>query len=193
MKPMLRKWRGITAGRERAAPHIKTYGRVVKHDADRSFPSKSNDTRSAGKDTNTEVKHADNGSKETKDDIEAGDNDTPDSVQYSFDWYLLTSANLSKPAWGAPESNGLRIRSYEAGILLSPTLYGPRTVLVPVWKSNTPTADQIAWASEKGYKKIVGVRMAWDLPFQKYEEGDVPWVRNRGYEGRDWLGGTWPP
>jgi tyrosyl-DNA phosphodiesterase-1 len=32
-------------------------------------------------------------------------------------WYLLTSANLSKAAWGDFQKTGLFIRSYELGVL----------------------------------------------------------------------------
>jgi tyrosyl-DNA phosphodiesterase 1 len=145
MRPLLRQWHSIKAGRERAAPHIKTYGRLTK------------------------------------------DN--------TLDWFLMTSANLSKAAWGGQEGKtpniGLRIRSYEAGVLLDPALYGDGTVLVPTFRSDLPSDEQVRWAKEKGYKTIVAVRMAWDIPFKKYDAGDVPWVKNRSYEGTDWLGMAW--
>jgi tyrosyl-DNA phosphodiesterase-1 len=146
MKPALRQWRSLTAGRERAAPHIKTYGRVTK----------------------TGI----------------------------LDWFLLSSANLSKPAWGAtegkPPNDGMRIRSYEAGVLIEPGLWGEGTVLVPTYKSDWPSEEQVSWAKEKGYKIIVAVRMAWDLPLVGYSQGDVPWVRTREYDGTDCLGMSWP-
>lgn len=145
MLPLLRQWHSLKAGRERAAPHIKTYGRVTR--------------------------------------------------DQTFDWFLMTSANLSKSAWGSregkPPNTGLRIRSYEAGVLLDPTLWGDRTVLVPVYKSDTPSEEQIRWAKDNGYKTIVAVRMAWDIPFKKYDDKDVPWVKNRTYDGKDWLGSSW--
>ena len=145
MRPLLRQWHSVQSGRARAAPHIKTYGRVTPH--------------------------------------------------RTFDWFLLTSANLSKAAWGTQEgkspNTGLRIRSYEAGVLLDPALYGKGTVFVPTYKSDFPSEEQVSWAREKGYKTIVGIRMAWDLPFKKYDEGDVPWIKNRSYEGMDWLGMSW--
>jgi tyrosyl-DNA phosphodiesterase 1 len=145
MLPLLRQWYGLNAGRDRAAPHIKTYGRL-----------------------------------------------TDDKT---FDWFLMTSANLSKAAWGSqegkPPSTGMRIRNYEAGVLFEPGLWGDETVIVPTFRSDVPSEDQVCWAKERGYKVIVGIRVAWDLPFKKYEEGDVPWVKNRSYEGTDWLGTTW--
>ncbi|KAK9749734.1 hypothetical protein RND81_02G146600 [Saponaria officinalis] len=41
-------------------------------------------------------------------------------------WFLLTSANLSKDAWGALQKNSsqLMIRSYELGVLFLPTVVG---------------------------------------------------------------------
>ncbi|RWS11054.1 tyrosyl-DNA phosphodiesterase 1-like protein, partial [Dinothrombium tinctorium] len=41
-------------------------------------------------------------------------------------WFMLTSANLSKAAWGALEKNGtqLAIRSYELGVLFIPKMFG---------------------------------------------------------------------
>jgi tyrosyl-DNA phosphodiesterase-1 len=146
MKPLLRQWQSLNAGRERAAPHIKTYSRVTK--------------------------------------------------DKTLDWFLVTSANLSKPAWGAkegkPPNEGLRIKSYEAGVLIEPGLWGDKTVLVPSYKSDLPSEEQVKWAKEKGYKTVVAVRMAWDLPVVKYGNEDVPWIRTRAYEGTDWLGVHWP-
>uniref|UniRef100_G3QEJ3 Tyrosyl-DNA phosphodiesterase 1 n=1 Tax=Gorilla gorilla gorilla TaxID=9595 RepID=G3QEJ3_GORGO len=42
-------------------------------------------------------------------------------------WFLVTSANLSKAAWGALEKNGtqLMIRSYELGVLFLPSAFAP--------------------------------------------------------------------
>ena len=185
------------AGRERAAPHIKTYGRVVKYDVEEKVTAERIRRQSPGTNIDT--------SGTTINPLLTNPNENPtthnlqnatsptDPFIYSLDWYLLTSSNLSKPAWGTPSSSHgqqTRIQSYEAGVLLTPSLYGPNTVLMPLWKSNLPSQEQVRWAEGRGYERIVGVRMAWDLPLEKYGEGDVPWVRNRRYEGRDWLGGT---
>ncbi|XP_056666515.1 tyrosyl-DNA phosphodiesterase 1 isoform X2 [Monodelphis domestica] len=47
-------------------------------------------------------------------------------------WFLVTSANLSKAAWGALEKNGtqLMIRSYELGVLFLPSTFGMDTFKV---------------------------------------------------------------
>ncbi|KAF9428312.1 hypothetical protein BGZ94_002819 [Podila epigama] len=38
-------------------------------------------------------------------------------------WFLLTSANLSKPAWGVLKDGTLSIQSYELGVLIFPSLF----------------------------------------------------------------------
>jgi tyrosyl-DNA phosphodiesterase 1 len=107
----------------------------------------------------------------------------------------MTSANLSKPAWGAQEGKGsaigVRMRSYEAGVFFEPGMWGEKAVMVPTFRSDEPSEEQIQWAKDRGYKVIIGIRMAWDLPFKKYDREDMPWVKNRSYEGTDWLGMTW--
>ncbi|KAG5206974.1 hypothetical protein JEQ12_018547 [Ovis aries] len=49
---------------------------------------------------------------------------SPDFSQIA--WFLVTSANLSKAAWGALEKGGtqLMIRSYELGVLFLPSAFG---------------------------------------------------------------------
>jgi len=145
MLPLLRQWRSTNAGRERAAPHIKTYARL-SHDGSH------------------------------------------------FSWFMLSSANLSKPAWGTLDSNGgWSGKSYEAGVMFEPGLWGTeKVVLVPTFRTDWPSEDQVKWAKEKGYKVIVAIRMARDIPLAKYGEGDVPWVRSRSYNEPDWLGMNWP-
>ncbi|KAH0502407.1 Tyrosyl-DNA phosphodiesterase 1 [Microtus ochrogaster] len=50
----------------------------------------------------------------------------PSSDFSKLAWFLVTSANLSKAAWGALEKNGtqLMIRSYELGVLFLPAAFG---------------------------------------------------------------------
>lgn len=57
----------------------------------------------------------------------------------ALDWALLTSANLSKQAWGAAatEAGELRIQSYEAGVLVWPALFGAGE-MVPVFGRDRP-------------------------------------------------------
>uniref|UniRef100_A0A7I3ZYA7 PNK FHA domain-containing protein n=1 Tax=Physcomitrium patens TaxID=3218 RepID=A0A7I3ZYA7_PHYPA len=48
-------------------------------------------------------------------------------------WFLLTSSNLSKAAWGVLQKNGsqLMIRSYELGVLFLPSLVGNNSNVTP--------------------------------------------------------------
>jgi tyrosyl-DNA phosphodiesterase-1 len=66
-----------------------------------------------------------------------------DETQKTIDWALLTSANMSKQAWGDVVSNKgeIWIQSWEAGVLVWPEIFGEgnREVnMVPVFGSDTP-------------------------------------------------------
>ncbi len=66
-----------------------------------------------------------------------------DAGKTRIDWALVTSANISKQAWGeAANAEGkVRISSYELGILVWPELYGKNTTMVPVFKQDLPQPD----------------------------------------------------
>ncbi|ELK01126.1 Tyrosyl-DNA phosphodiesterase 1 [Pteropus alecto] len=55
---------------------------------------------------------------------------SPDFSQIA--WFLVTSANLSKAAWGALEKNGtqLMIRSYELGVLFLPSAFASKPLCI---------------------------------------------------------------
>ncbi|BFZ60548.1 hypothetical protein YB2330_001585 [Saitoella coloradoensis] len=151
MRPMLCDWHAVEAGRERAAPHIKTYMRL------------SEDEKSG-----VRVK-----------------------------WALLTSANLSKPAWGTPVAGrdpGFKIQSYEAGILIHPAQYLPSgaAVIVPTYKSDTVPDEARERMQKEGVTEIVPLRMPWDWPLKKYEVGDEPWTPEPARMEVDWRGMPWP-
>uniref|UniRef100_UPI00358E0789 tyrosyl-DNA phosphodiesterase 1 isoform X2 n=1 Tax=Myxine glutinosa TaxID=7769 RepID=UPI00358E0789 len=61
----------------------------------------------------------------------------PDSSEIA--WFMVTSANLSKAAWGALEKNGtqLMIRSYELGVLFVPRMFD----ISKLWTDS----DDIRW------------------------------------------------
>ncbi|CAM1511401.1 Fc.00g089140.m01.CDS01 [Cosmosporella sp. VM-42] len=127
------------AGRQRAAPHIKTY---IKYN------------------------------------------------QTTIDWALLTSANLSKQAWG--ESIGptgeVRVASYEIGVLVWPELWGTDSKMVGSFKSDTPQAPQLEGADSRC---IIGLRIPYNLPLQRYENNEIPWVADMVHAEPDWMGRTW--
>ncbi|KAL8168996.1 UNVERIFIED_CONTAM: tyrosyl-DNA phosphodiesterase 1 [Gekko kuhli] len=86
-------------------------------------------------------------------------------------WFLVTSANLSKAAWGAFEKNGaqLMIRSYELGVLFLPSEFGLDTGYFQV-KENL-LSDEPA----------LSFPVPYDLPPEKYESEDHPWIWNIPY------------
>ncbi|NXX96737.1 TYDP1 phosphodiesterase, partial [Centropus bengalensis] len=101
-------------------------------------------------------------------------------------WFLVTSANLSKAAWGALEKNGtqLMIRSYELGVLFLPSAFG----------------------LDKGYFRVKGKMLPkssdsatyfpvpYDLPPEPYGSKDQPWIWNIPYTNApDTHGNMWVP
>ncbi|XP_025935216.1 tyrosyl-DNA phosphodiesterase 1 isoform X6 [Apteryx rowi] len=101
-------------------------------------------------------------------------------------WFLVTSANLSKAAWGALEKNGtqLMIRSYELGVLFLPSAFG----------------------LDKGYFHVKGKLLSesndpatsfpvpYDLPPEQYGSKDRPWIWNIPYTNApDTHGNMWVP
>ncbi|KAM0328052.1 hypothetical protein ACHAQA_005454 [Verticillium albo-atrum] len=124
------------AGRQRAAPHIKTYIRY--------------------------------GAK-------------------SIDWALLTSANMSKQAWGEAASAGqeVRVASWEAGVLVWPSLLAgtDKATMVGTFKTDAPGEE----ASVDG-EPVIGIRMPYSLPLQSYGKDEVPWVASDEHTEPDWAG-----
>ncbi|XP_035184482.1 tyrosyl-DNA phosphodiesterase 1 isoform X2 [Oxyura jamaicensis] len=101
-------------------------------------------------------------------------------------WFLVTSANLSKAAWGALEKNGtqLMIRSYELGVLFLPSAFG----------------------LDKGYFRVRGKTLSegndsatsfpvpFDLPPERYGSKDQPWIWNIPHtDAPDTHGNMWVP
>ena len=80
-------------------------------------------------------------------------------------YYLLTSANVSKAAWGSlnKTEDKLFIQSYEAGILLLPKFTHGSS-----HKSYSVTAE--------GPTKPAELVLPYDLPLTEYESNDEPWT-----------------
>ncbi|TLD16206.1 uncharacterized protein PgNI_01686 [Pyricularia grisea] len=129
----------LDAGRNRAAPHIKTY-------------------------------------------IRYGAN--------SIDWALLSSANLSKQAWGDATGAGgqTRISSWEIGVLVWPELFAKDALMTAVVKRDTPSTE----TTNPGLgRPVVGLRSPYSMPVQRYGQGEAPWVATLSYPEPDWAGNTW--
>lgn len=82
---------------------------------------------------------------------------SPDNKRAAY--YLLTSANLSKAAWGTlNKGNGaLRVNSYEAGVLFLPTF----------------VINEDFFPLQGNKNRLI---IPYDLPPSKYTEGMLPWV-----------------
>ncbi|XP_040528900.1 tyrosyl-DNA phosphodiesterase 1 isoform X1 [Gallus gallus] len=101
-------------------------------------------------------------------------------------WFLVTSANLSKAAWGALEKNGtqLMIRSYELGVLFLPSAFGLDKGYFHV-KGNMLS---------EGKDSATSFPVPFDLPPERYGSKDQPWIWNIPYTSApDTHGNMWVP
>ncbi|XP_061174599.1 tyrosyl-DNA phosphodiesterase 1-like isoform X1 [Saccostrea echinata] len=97
-------------------------------------------------------------------------------------WFLVTSSNLSKAAWGALEKKGsqLMIRSYEIGVLFIPQFLVGKTVFQCTSK-----------VREARQKTLV---LPYDLPPRAYTKEDKPWIWDITHkELPDSHGNMWCP
>ncbi|XP_069030515.1 tyrosyl-DNA phosphodiesterase 1 isoform X1 [Embiotoca jacksoni] len=106
---------------------------------------------------------------------------SPDFTQLA--WFLVTSANLSKAAWGALEKNNTQVmvRSYELGVLYVPSAFNMKTF--PVDKNPFPVSSSSS-----------GFPVPFDLPPTCYSAQDQPWIWNIPYnQAPDTHGNIWVP
>ncbi|XP_023285395.1 tyrosyl-DNA phosphodiesterase 1 [Seriola lalandi dorsalis] len=106
---------------------------------------------------------------------------SPDFTQLA--WFLVTSANLSKAAWGALEKNNTQVmvRSYELGVLYVPSAFDMKTF--PVHKNPFPVSSS-----------SFGFPVPFDLPPTCYSPKDQPWIWNIPYsQAPDTHGNIWVP
>lgn len=92
----------------------------------------------------------------------SSDSTSSSSSQKSIDWMLVTSANLSKQAWGESinSADKVRICSYEIGVLVWPDLWeekqnGKNVKMVPCFGNDTPSIPFVSPSLEiVGQKEI---------------------------------------
>lgn len=96
-------------------PHIKTFCRFLPVAATHSLLNSSSPAPSSPQQKEQE--------EQQQQQQQQGGEASPSQV-FELPWCLLTSHNLSKPAWGELQKNGqqLFIRSYELGVLCLPAL-----------------------------------------------------------------------
>ncbi|KAG0280034.1 tyrosyl-DNA phosphodiesterase 1 [Linnemannia exigua] len=135
-------------------------------------------------------------------------------------WFLLTSANLSKPAWGEMRDGGvLDVKSYELGVLIFPGLFEDcgasgeamhvsmmnSTILDPYPEPYTLKLDDLdPDANEENYGDnttsdstlrqtigVVPIQLPYDLPLKKYNFGtDHVWLVDKYFPGKDDFGAS---
>ncbi|XP_047436073.1 tyrosyl-DNA phosphodiesterase 1 [Mugil cephalus] len=106
---------------------------------------------------------------------------SPDFTELA--WFLVTSANLSKAAWGALEKNNTQVmvRSYELGVLYVPSAFNMKTF--PVDRNPFPVSSSSS-----------GFPVPFDLPPTCYSPKDQPWIWNIPYsQAPDTHGNIWVP
>ncbi|KAI1335877.1 phospholipase D/nuclease [Xylariaceae sp. FL0016] len=128
------------------------------------------------------------------------------NANQSIDWALLTSANISKQAWGEATSKAgdVRVASWEIGVLVWPALLmdDSDATMVGVFGTDVPTREDVprrlgdgaASEEDQPHKqvKVVGLRIPYSLPLQRYGDDEIPWVATSVYNEPDWKGNTWP-
>ncbi|XP_046847877.1 tyrosyl-DNA phosphodiesterase 1-like isoform X2 [Xenia sp. Carnegie-2017] len=97
-------------------------------------------------------------------------------------WFMLTSANLSKAAWGGLEKNKsqLMIRSYEIGVVFFPCDYELSQKYFHLCKDKSNTNG-------------ICLRLPYDLPLLPYSHEDECWLWDRHYHKPDVNGRLWKP
>ncbi|XP_002736713.2 tyrosyl-DNA phosphodiesterase 1-like [Saccoglossus kowalevskii] len=98
-------------------------------------------------------------------------------------WFIVTSANLSKAAWGAYEKNNsqLFIRSYEIGVLFVPSKVEENLKLFNVQGVDS-SKDSMLFP------------LPWDVPLTSYTQTDRPWLWDIAYTDKpDSQGNMWCP
>ncbi|KAF9932133.1 hypothetical protein FBU30_008820 [Linnemannia zychae] len=134
-------------------------------------------------------------------------------------WFLLTSANLSKPAWGELKADGIfDIKSYELGVLIFPGLYEdcgesdadmhmcmmnstvndpypePRTTIMDKNDPGTIENNNIIPDGSKQTVGVIPIRLPYDLPLKKYDfSRDNIWLVDKFFPGQDDFGVTLTP
>lgn len=103
---------------------------------------------------------------------------------------MLTSANISKQAWGEALSSttgNIRIASWEVGVLVWPGLLCEDGVMVSSFHSDTPGAAPVT----EGQRPLIGLRMPYSMPLQAYGKDEVPWAATAAHSEPDCKGCMW--
>lgn len=120
-----------------------------------------------------------------------------DEEMTKIDWAMVTSANLSKQAWGAEtgKDGAVRICSYEIGVIVWPDLWkenqNENIEMVPTFKRDEPGIPKDGSDMPEKLSVTVGFRMPYDLPLVPYTATEEPWCATKSYIEPDWMGRSW--
>ncbi|CAL8097441.1 unnamed protein product [Calicophoron daubneyi] len=113
-------------------------------------------------------------------------------------WFLLTSANLSKAAWGnlIKSRTQLMIRSYELGVLFLPECFQTGASCFPLSSLTSANAN-----SEMGHlpgdctlaDEIPAFPIPYNIPLSPYRKTDEPWIVDKPHTAPDTHGRIWKP
>ncbi|KAK1752096.1 tyrosyl-DNA phosphodiesterase-domain-containing protein [Echria macrotheca] len=121
----------------------------------------------------------------------------PDPDKAEIDWALVTSANLSKQAWGdsvkksgtgSSNKGEMRVSSYEIGVLVWPGLFAEGAVMRATFMADEVPEEK---EDENAERTVVALRVPYSLPLQGYAKDEVPWVATAEYTEPDWMGEVW--
>jgi tyrosyl-DNA phosphodiesterase-1 len=104
----------------------------------------------------------------------------------TIDWALVTSANLSKQAWGdmVNKKEEIWIQSWETGVVVWPALYAEseqssaahdQAVMIPVFGTDSPGMQEMDQQDMRKEKTVVGFRMPYNVPLVPYSDDEKPW------------------
>ncbi|KAL2349519.1 hypothetical protein Fmac_003519 [Flemingia macrophylla] len=131
----------------------------------------------------------------------------------SLAWFLLTSSNLSKAAWGALQKNNtqLMIRSYELGVLFLPSSFkrrgsvfsctsnvaqsedkNPDRETFEMKKTRLVTLTGLRGRMHSSTEAVIPLPLPYELPPMPYSSQDTPWSWDRQYNKKDVYGNVWP-
>ncbi|KAJ2992464.1 hypothetical protein NUW58_g2164 [Xylaria curta] len=85
----------------------------------------------------------------------------------------------------------VRVASWEIGVLVWPALVAgdAEAKMVGTFQTDEPTKEDDV---DDESAPIVGLRIPYNLPLQKYGDSEVPWVATMSHTQPDWMGQVWP-
>ncbi|KAL7917492.1 tyrosyl-DNA phosphodiesterase [Trichoderma austrokoningii] len=107
----------------------------------------------------------------------------------TIDWAMLTSANMSKQAWGETLKSPLgdvRIASWEVGVLVWPSLIYEDSIMLKSLQSDTMQMSPFL-----PQRPIVCLRIPYSMPLQAYGKDEVPWAATADHPEPDSKGVMW--